>query len=100
MRRRLAELKAAGAQLRARPDLIWHVILESLSTMGNSRGYDGLFGNQDLVSLSTFESVVAVPSADRQKYLENVLRRAKVRMPSKKAQWLADNLELIIAGGG
>ncbi len=43
---RLVELKAQGEQLRSRPDLIWRLVLESFSTMGNSRGYEGLFGNR------------------------------------------------------
>ena len=68
--------------------------------MDNSRGYDGLFGNADLVASSTFESVVSVPHPKRKAYLEDILRRAKIRMPSMKAERLVANVEMIVAMGG
>lgn len=75
-------------------------MLGSFATMGNSRGYAGLFGNKELVSSSRFDAVVSVPPASRKAYLENILRRAKVRMASKKAEWLVANIDMITAKGG
>src|SRR6266536_4778933 len=100
MRSRLSELKAEAQQLRSQSDLIWHLMLASFATMGNSRGYAGLFDNKELVSSSLFEAVVSVPPSSRKPYLENILHRAKVRMASKKAEWLVANIDMIMAKGG
>jgi len=100
MRTCLSTLKAEGEQLRSRPDLIWHLLLGSFATMGNSRGHAGLFGNPELVSLSLFNAVVSVPPSSRKQYLEEIFRRAKVRMPSRKAEWLVANIDMILAKGG
>ena len=42
----LDRLKEEYRQLK-RPDFIWYFLLQSFSTMGNSRGWDGLIGNQN-----------------------------------------------------
>ena len=43
----LTMLKADGLAQASRKDFLWHFILTSFSTWGNSRGYEGLIANQD-----------------------------------------------------
>lgn len=100
MRRRLEDLKAEGLELRKRKDLIWRLLLQSFATMGNSRGWRGLSGNPELLASAAFETVASLPPRARKKHLERVLRVAKIRMPQKKAAWLAANFEVILAKGG
>jgi hypothetical protein len=47
MRKRLAVMKEEGRRDIERPDIVWHMLLESFATLGGTRGYYGLIGNQD-----------------------------------------------------
>jgi hypothetical protein len=40
----LSKLREQGKALRERPDWLWHELLVSFSTWGNSRGWHGLVG--------------------------------------------------------
>ena len=68
--------------------------------MGNSRGWQGLFGNRELREQVAYDSLVSLPATQRIKKIDAVLRQAKVRMPGRKAPWLAANLETIRCRGG
>jgi hypothetical protein len=97
---KLAEGKTRRKEL-DRPDFIWHELLLSFATMGNSRGAEGLIRNQDNCRRVTFEALKRKPTkAVRLRELLSVLRAAKVRMPQKKAVWLADAFERVQGMGG
>ncbi|MGA8429714.1 MAG: hypothetical protein WB729_07825 [Candidatus Sulfotelmatobacter sp.] len=100
MKARLAKGKAGRKDL-DRPDFVWHELLLSFATMGNSRGAEGLIRNRDNYKRVTFETLRRKPTkAARLKELLAVLRAAKVRMPPKKAVWLADAFERVKEMGG
>lgn len=96
----LAEGKTRRKEL-DRPDFVWHELLLSFATMGNSRGAEGLIRNRDNYKRVTFEALKRKPTkAARLKELLIVLRAAKVRMPPKKAVWLANAFERVNQMGG
>jgi len=95
----LEQLKAEHNQLE-RSDFIWHYLLQSFATMGNVRGWAGLIDNHDNYQKVTFEVLSQLPSSERLAVLEKTLRDAKVRMPVKKAKWLAQNFDRIVRMGG
>lgn len=99
MTKRLNELKAEFIGLE-RKDFIWHYILQSFSTMGNSRGHAGLILNKSNYNLVTFDAVKDLSPESRLSRFDSILRRADVRMPSQKAQWLKVNFDKIVAMGG
>lgn len=98
-RHRLEQLKAEYSQLK-RPDFVWHYLLQSFATMGNVRGWDGLIQNRHNYQKVTFDVLSQLSPSERLSILENTLRDAKVRMPSKKAEWLAKNFDRILRMGG
>jgi hypothetical protein len=100
MRERLEELKRTARENLQRDDFIWHHLLQSFATMGNSRGWFGLIGDPTNYEEVTFEALDRVAPAVRPAHLDRVLRRSKVRMPSKKAEWLAANFETVQEMGG
>jgi len=100
MRDRLEQYKRDGARELDRPDFLWHFLLQSFATMGNSRGWQGLIGNQARYVRVTFEALAPLSPADRVARLEETLAAAGVRMTKKKARWLAENFTKIEAMGG
>lgn len=99
MTHKLEALKAERVQLE-RPDFVWHFLLQSFATMGNSRGYHGLIANPENYRRVRFEVVAPLARDQRRQHLAAVLLAAKVRMPKPKAQWLDRNCERILAMGG
>jgi hypothetical protein len=83
----LNKLKSNYSDL-ARPDFLWHYLLQSFSTMGKSSGWHGLIGNQANYKQVTYQAVSALPPPDRLSSLLAVCRAAKVRMPAKKAGYI------------
>ena len=100
IRAQLDKLKADGLSDRARPDFLWHFMLTSFATMGNSRGHAGLMSVPDHMRRLEFQRLVDAPPADRRATIEEIFRLSKIRMPSKKADWLAKNLLAIVNLGG
>lgn len=100
MRRRLKALKAEGRALRKRPDLLWYLLLQSAATQGNSRGWVGLCGDPVTLASVSFAKLATMTSSRREAALLAALQKAKVRMPTIKAQRLAANLARIIELGG
>lgn len=97
---KLAEGKTRRKEL-DRPDFIWHELLLSFATMGNSRGAEGLIRNQDNYRRVTFEALTRKrTNASRRSELREVLRVAKVRMSDRKADWLMENYDRVAALGG
>ena len=79
--------KANHADL-ARPDFLWHYLLQSFATMGRSSGWDGLIGNRSNYVRVTFEAITALPETGRLAELKTVCWAAKVRMPDMKADYI------------
>jgi hypothetical protein len=100
MRERLHSLKASAANDHDRPDFVWHFLLQSFATMGNSRGWQGLIGTPRNYERVTYEHLLPLSPAARLEVLQATLRAAKIRMPDKKAAWLAHNITCIEAIGG
>jgi hypothetical protein len=91
----------SNANLLKRSDFVWHELLGSFATMGNSRGAEGLMRTPANYQRVTFPSLLKKRSAQsRLNELRTVLRLAKVRMADKKASWLADAFERIAKAGG
>jgi len=99
MKSKLKQEKAKQTELK-KPDFIWHFILQSFSTMGNSRGYDGLIRNEENYKKVTFEALSKLAGKDRLELLNRVFSAASLRMPVQKAQWAALNYDLIVSMGG
>jgi hypothetical protein len=100
VRLKLAEAKGRRTDLQ-RPDFVWHELLLSFATMGNARGASGLIHNRDNYERVTFDALKRKRTKKaRIKELRAVLRSAKVRMPDKKAAWLAEDFERVVQLGG
>ncbi len=96
----LEDLKAMGIALRRRADIVWHLLLQGFATMGNSRGWKGLFGDPLLLAAVSYEHLDSLDPSDRTPHIEAVFRKAKVRMPQKKAAWLVSDFDMINGRGG
>jgi hypothetical protein len=96
----LAKYKELGRSDLKRPDIIWYLLLQSFSTMGNSRGWDGLILNQDNYRRVTFDALSGLSEDERLHRLTTVLHDAKVRMPNLKAKQLNTNYKMILSMGG
>lgn len=100
MRYRLEELKDRGRRDVERPDIVWRFLLQSSSTWGNSRGWDGLIENEGNYRRVTFDVLSQLSAKKRLKRLEETFVRAKVRMPARKARYLSENFVTIEDMGG
>jgi hypothetical protein len=100
MRMKLNELRQIAAQLVARDDIVWYILLQSMSGMGNNRGYDGLMLNPANLRRVMWELLKSMTFDQRYNHLRQVLRDATCRRPDQKAQWLSINYECIESMGG
>ena len=99
MRTALEERKKGSNEIE-RPDFIWHFMLQSLSTQGNSRGSAGIIKDQQNYSRITFDALSKLDAEERISVLREVMWLAKVRMPDKKAEWAATNFDIVVRMGG
>lgn len=99
MKAKLKEEKAKSVELE-KPDFIWHFILQSFSTMGNSRGYQGLILNRENYNKVTFEALSKLGKKERLDRLNRVFSAALLRMSVTKARWANENYDLIVSMGG
>lgn len=97
---RLSELKRDGNIVRQRSDMLWYLLLQSAATQGNSRGWQGLFGNPQILETVAFEALGALAQERREAQILAALRSAKIRMQTIKAPRLAANFERILQMGG
>ncbi len=100
MREHLGNLKKWGKAELERPDFVWHMLLQSFSTLGGSKGYHGLIENQDNYRRVTFDALSALDSDDRATEIREVFRTAKINYPYKKAELIARNYNLMAKMGG
>lgn len=105
--RRLAAEKRAEIDMHkegeaglARPDFIWHYLLQSFATMGRSAGWKGLIGNSANYDRVTYPALEALPADDRLLVVQEVCHAAKVRMPGIKARYILGCFERIQSMGG
>ncbi len=99
MKTKLKQEKEKRRELE-KPDFIWHFILQSFSTMGNSRGYLGLILNKDNYNKVTFNALLKLNPKERLERLRNIFYAASLRMSEQKAVWASQNYNLIISMGG
>jgi hypothetical protein len=57
MRKTLRKRKKEGERELQRPDFVWHLLLQSFSTWGGSRGWAGLIGTKENYERVTFEAL-------------------------------------------
>lgn len=99
MDEKLELLKAEQHQLE-RTDYLWHALLVSFSTMGNSRGFGGLIEDENNYKRIAYQELEGMSAEQRVQRLEETLSQAKVRMPFQKAQWLSANFVALQSMGG
>ncbi|OOG53741.1 hypothetical protein [Rhodanobacter sp. C03] len=100
MRDKLAELKAEGETDRARPDLLWFLLLRSSATHGKSSGWNRFRDDDAFRELVSYHALAPLNRPERIGRILASLQTAKVRMPTVKAPRLAFNFELISGLGG
>ena len=81
-------------------DWLWHNLLLSFATMGNARGAEGLIDKPDNLSRVAYEVLVLLKPEQRRKHVEQVLREAGVRWPSRKSDLISTNVEIVCELGG
>lgn len=96
---KLEELRRCSIDLE-KPDFVWRSLVESFSSMGNSRGYEGLFGDPESYERIAFDALSRLSPARRLETLSQTLHAATVRMPDMKAEWLDIDFKKIEAMGG
>jgi len=95
----LEKLKENHAEI-ARPDFLWHYLLQSFATWGRSSGWQGLIGNPANYKRVTYTALEALSEADRFRVACEVCRAAKVRWPDRKAKYILGCFERIHSMGG
>lgn len=100
VRVRLEGLAVEAARIRKRRDLIWFLLLDSMSTWGNSRGHRGLIEEPKNYQRVTFRQLKSLRPKARTGRLELVLRAAKVMWPARKAAYLSGDFDRIQTLGG
>jgi hypothetical protein len=100
MRERLAAMKEEGRREIERPDFVWHMLLESFATLGGTRGYEGLIGNQDNYSRVTFDALSGLDPEERATVILEAFRAAKINYPYSKARLMTRNYDLMAKMGG
>src|SRR3990172_3892297 len=84
----------------ARPDFIWHYLLQSFSTMGRASGRHGLISNKDNYRRVTYAALAALTPEARAAQVRQVCRAAGIRMPDKKADYILGCFEHVARFGG
>lgn len=84
----------------ARPDFIWHYLLQSFSTMGRAAGWHGLIGNQENYRRVTYSALAALTPEARAAQVRQVCRTAGIRMPDKKAEYILGCFDYVSRLGG
>lgn len=98
-RGRIEHMKQRESDLQ-RDDFVWHYLLQSFSTMGRSAGWFGLIGTPENYNAVRYEYLQSIPKKSRLAHLKKICRKAKVRMPDKKAGFIAACLSKLEAEGG
>lgn len=98
--KKLSELKSTYNDMK-RDDFLWHYLLQSFSTMGNSRGWYGLIGNKENYNELKLEVLQSIHGAsERLEHIEDICAKAKIRMPKRKAAFIEGCYKKIVELGG
>jgi len=100
MQDRLSGLKEEGRANLERDDFVWHHLLQAAATLGGSKGWEGLIGDESNYAQVTYEALEPLSDESRLDQLARVTRRAKVRYPARKAEALAVNFKKVQKMGG
>jgi hypothetical protein len=84
----------------ARPDFVWHFLLQSFATMGRASGIHGLIGTPANYSRVTYSALAQLPVEERVTVVHEVCRAAKIRMPGMKARFILQCFEFVTRLGG
>lgn len=84
----------------ARPDFLWHYLLQSFATMGRSAGWHGLIATQVNYSRVTYAALQALAESDRLRVAREVCRDAKLRMPNRKGDFITGCFQRVRDLGG
>jgi hypothetical protein len=76
------------------------MLLQSFATMGRSSGQEGLIRTPENYDRLRYDRLAALDPAARLAEIAEVCRRAKIRMPDKKAAWMAAGFARMEALGG
>ncbi|NOY92974.1 MAG: hypothetical protein GXP55_17460 [Deltaproteobacteria bacterium] len=96
--RELEELAKRASEVE-QPGWLWGILLESWSTLGGSRGFDGLMTPANLRVLA-YRRLRKLSTEERRGQAEEIFRTASVRYPAQKAGWLAQAVDLVATLGG
>ena len=96
----LEEYKAKGQLGAQRPDFLWHYLLASFSTWGNSRGYAGLINNPSNYQKVSWSNIENLQDEDLLQVIHETLASAKVSRAKNKAPMLQINARKIKDLGG
>lgn len=100
MLKTLEHLREEGSRLRNRPDVVWHMLLQSFSGMGNNRGYYGLIKNHDNYRKVAWTTLTGLSEGELRRALLSGLSSGSVRMYKKKTEWLIADYKMILNMGG
>lgn len=96
----LSSWKEWGISESKRPDFVWHFLLQSFSTWGGTRGFEGLINTPDNYRLVNFHRLSTLSKARRLEAIQRVFRKAGIRWPETKAPRMARNHDLVKEMGG
>ena len=95
----LARLKEGCSGL-ARPDFIWHYLLQSFSTMGRASGWHGLIENQENYQRVRYDVLAGLAPKARDAQVRKVCQAAGIRMPDRKADFILGCFAFVERRGG
>jgi hypothetical protein len=84
----------------ARPDFVWHYLLQSFATMGRASGWQGLIGDQRNYVRITYEALASLALRSRTAQVRKVCRTAGIRMPNRKAGFILGCFDYVTELGG
>ena len=87
--KKLSELKSTYNDMK-RDDFLWHYLLQSFSTMGNSRGWYGLIGNKENYNELKLEVLQSIHGAsERLEHIEDIfVQKLKLECQREKPHLL------------
>ena len=96
----LRERKEEGKRDLKRSDFVWHLLLQSFSTLGGSRDWPGLMDAMENYNRVTFEALSRLDAMARIRELQEVFRAAEVRYADTRARLMSKYYDLVTEMGG
>jgi hypothetical protein len=91
--------KACYVEL-AKPDFIWHFLLQSFSTMGSAAGSNGLIRNKENYKKVKYEILKKMSRSARVRQVKQTLLAASVRWPERKTDFIMKCFDCVKKQGG